>query len=296
MQLVQHKAQRFLRLLDLFTAHGARHIKHQDHIFGNHPLCVHLDLGCSQQQEKAIAPPVWFVAQQVDAHILGRDGIVEHKIAIRLDVVLFVADDGIVVPAPHNVHLVAGAIDRLQGLLAADRHVDHYLFQGPGRELFGVQGIDVFYQAVVHLQHLAVFQLDAPLAARGNGIDAGLEGIAAHVLQQRWIAPPPDDVLVDTACLVALQHLALQLFAVHPHSELADGRLLRQGEDIGTLHLKSPFVDKHLVDVCRRHLVFDGHRHPMIFDRQVGHLHDGHVGGRHRDNDAVGQDRHRRAH
>ena len=34
------------------------------------------------------------------------------------------------------------------------------------RELFGVEGIDILDQAVVHLQHLAVFQLDAPFTTR----------------------------------------------------------------------------------------------------------------------------------
>ena len=116
-QVVQHKAQGLFGLLDLVSAHRARDVEHQEHVLGDDLVGVHVDLGRSQQQEESLPPAVWLVAEQVDANVLWRDSVVEHEIAVGLDVVLLIADDGIVIAPPDDVHIVAGAVDGLHGSL-----------------------------------------------------------------------------------------------------------------------------------------------------------------------------------
>ncbi len=94
---------------------------------------------------------------------------------------------------------MAGRVNSLDGLVAADGHVHRRLLQGAGGELLGGQGVSITHKVVVATQDLCVFQLDASLALGWDRIHAGLEGAAPDVLQQSGIAPPAHGVLVDAA-------------------------------------------------------------------------------------------------
>ena len=163
-------------------------------------------------------------------------------------------------------------------------------------EPLGVQGVNVLDQPSLHREHLAVLQLDAPFPVGGNGEYPRLESVPSHVFEEGRVFAAAHNVLVDAAGLVLVEELAFQLLPVHPHRELRDGRLLRQGEDVSALHLVARFVDEDLVHVSGSHLVLDSHLHPVVFDSQVGNLGDGDVGRWLGDNDTVGVRGSRRGH
>jgi len=139
---------------------------------------------------------------------------------------------------------VAGAVNRLHWIVGRDRDGHGHFFQRAGTEALGVEGIHVVHQAVIDIQHLLVFDLDAALVARRDGEHVGADGVGADVLQQGRITPLAHDIIVDAPRLLRLQELRLDRLAVDPHGEVAHGGALWQREHVRALHHRLPFVDE----------------------------------------------------
>ena len=284
--MIQHEAQCILRLVQFLPLHGARRIQHADHVFGDHIPGLHLHLWGYQQQEEPILLR-GLIAEEAQPHLFLSHGVIQGEIGVGLRVTGLIADPGVVIIFSIHSHLMAGGVDGLERGRRLHLHTDRYLFQWTGGELLGVEGIDVAHQALIHGQDLLVLDLDPPLAVRGDGEDAGLKCVPANVLQQGRVLALADDLLVDAAGLIPIQHLPLQPLAIHPHVEAGDGCLLGQGEDIGALHGEIRLVEEDLIHASGSHLVGDCHLHAVILDRQF-RPHSGKMGWWFGDDDAVG--------
>lgn len=120
--------------------------------------------------------PRFLVAEQVQANVFGRDGVVQFKILVGQDVVGFVADRGAEFTRPVNSYRMAGRIDSADGLVGNNLYADALRLQRQvGVEVAGL-GVNVVEEAIVRGQDLAVFNLDAPLVAGRDGENVGLDG------------------------------------------------------------------------------------------------------------------------
>ena len=129
-----------------------------------------------------------------------------------------------------------------------DVHDDADLGDGPGREFFRAQGIEVGDAAVVFFQYFVVGNLD-PFAAAGlDGEDAHAEYAAPVIFQQGGVAQPAHDVLVDAPGLGGVEQLGPGLAAVDPHAEIIDDGAGGQREQVVAFQAGGVGVVELLVD------------------------------------------------
>ncbi len=105
--------------------------------------------------------------------------------------------------------------------------MDTDVLNGLGRKTLGVQWIHVTHDSIVHRQHFGVLKLDTLFAVRRNRVDARTESVSAHIFQERRVLLFPDDIFVDTARLIPVQHLSFEPLTIHIHCKFGNGGMLR---------------------------------------------------------------------
>jgi len=163
---------------------------------------------------------------------------------------------------------VAGRVDRLQVVGAAQRHLDGDAAHGLGGELLGVQRIDVLHQSALLTQHLGVAQAHALFAARLDGEYAHLEQPLAGVLHQGRVAHAPDDILVDLPRLGGVEQFRLGHLAVDVHGEAVDLGAGGDREDVRPLQPGGGGIVERLVHLGHGHLVGDRDGDVVVLDGQ----------------------------
>ena len=281
-QMLDHVGCRLLGLDHLLALHAAAGVQHQDDVAGDD--LARLDARRDQQQEETVLSG-FLVGEQAEADILRRDGVVELEVIGCGHVGVLVAHDGAEVAWPVDGHAVAGRIEGADGLVGTQLDADGLFIERRLGVQAGRLGIDVMERAVLGRQQVAVRDLDLAFRAGRDGEDIGLDGVVAHILQQRRVAQLAHDGIVDGAGLVLGQDFGLDGHAVDPHGQLGDGRAGRQREEVRTLQHPVVGVAKDLLNVGRCDLIGDGH-----IDALVGNLQSFHVPDR-RGNRAIDADR-----
>ena len=107
-EMLDDVQRRLFGLRHLFPFHAARGIDDQNHIFGDD--LIHLHAGGDQEQEEAILAR-FAVAEQIQADIFRRDGVVQFKIFVGGDVGVFITGHGAEIPIAVDGHGMAGRVD-----------------------------------------------------------------------------------------------------------------------------------------------------------------------------------------
>jgi len=269
--VLDHVARRLAGLDDLLAFHAARRIEDENHVLGHH--FARLDARRNEQDEEAVLA-CRLIAQQVQADLLRRDGVVQLEVVQRRAVGLE-AGRGVEVVGPAEADAVAGRVEGADGLVGRQFDANTLLLRRRVAVDAGRLRVDVAEGAVVGRQQRRVLDLDQPFVARWDGEDVGLDGVLADVLQQGGVAQLAHDGVVDAAGLVLAQQLGLDGHAVYPHRQLADGRAGGQRKVVGSFQQPVVGVAEELLDVGRGHLVGDGHADALIGDLQPVHVPDG---------------------
>ncbi len=184
---------------------------------------------------------------------------------------------------------MAGAVKGAQARLIAQLDAQGQRLHRLGAELAGGQGVAKMVEAIVQGQRLIVGEGNGAFGPRRDGEDAGAEEAATHIFQQGRVLAAADDLFVDAARFLGVQHLPFPHLAIHPHLKIADAGIRGQGEEIDALHLPGSLVAEDLFDLHRGDGPID-HRVDAVqldADRPAGR--DGRAGGRRLWIDALGQ-------
>ena len=142
-----------------------------------------------------------------------------------------------------------------QGRVQAD--VDGQLAQRVEAQHLALQRVAVTVAAVAVGQDLRVGDLDAFFGVAEDREHPRFEEVAAGPFQQAGVAFLAQDGLVDLTRALLLDHVGLDQFAVDPHAEAGDRRVLRQREVEHALEARAGVVDEGLLDGGARDLVTD---------------------------------------
>ena len=159
-EVAQDEAQGFLGLLKFAVpVHATGFVEHQDNVFGE-GVRLHVRAGGQQSHKEAVAVLVAgiTVAQQVEGFGLP-NGVVQCKIAVGFDVKIFVAGADVVGAFVDHVDAVGGRIGSADIFIGMHIDADADVLQRLYGEFLGVEGIDVFDEAALGGEGLAVFQV-----------------------------------------------------------------------------------------------------------------------------------------
>ena len=157
----------------------------------------------------------------------------------------------VMVVGPFDRHRMRRAVDGLDRVGGFEPEADVQRFDRMIRVLEGSERQQEVDQPVVSPQQLRIADLDRPLGVGRDGKDARLEQSVAHVFQQGRIALSPHDLFVNSPRVVLVEESSRQLLAVIKERQVADGRILGDGEEeLG--------LERHLAGVLKdlRHADF----------------------------------------
>ncbi len=167
---------------------------------------------------------------------------------------------------------VGRAVDVVHLVLRRERHLEgEFLQRGRGLGV-GLQRIGILDQSGIARGDGREADHQLLVAAGRHGEDTQAQQVGAHVLEQPRVLGAADDVGVDLAGLVGLDHLAADFLTVHPQGELVDRGALGHREDVGGFERPVGVVAEDL-----RHLrdgrLFDDGDHDVVADhRQRRHF------------------------
>ena len=265
-EVVEHKLQRPLGLLDLLAAHAARAIDHEHErlrwLFGVRRLYLRR----GQQQQRAVFARVGAIGQYAGADRLAAN--VEHqpKIAGRNLVLAGVGDHRLLVARTLDLDLVRRAVDVLDVRLAVDVEGEADRLDRLGGVLGRAQREQEIGQPAIGAAELGVAERHLPLRPRRQREDARLEHARAHPFQQRRVLILPHDRLIRAAGLLGVEQLGLVFLAVDHQCQPADRPVIGQREHENHFHLPAARVDERLGDLHLGDLIGQRNAYVELFD------------------------------